>query len=103
LKVYKCEEGFLLKNVFCVFLLVILLSGCGRSVNFSVYNTKPPEETVKALFEKATNTIKDYVAEEPLCILDRDFDNKAFEESAEGVHKPYECKIISNCTYKKPC
>lgn len=43
-------------------IIVIILSGCGINVN-SV-TAEPPSETVKALFEKAVNTIKDYTAEE---------------------------------------
>jgi hypothetical protein len=80
-------------------IFIILLSGCGRSANS--ITAEPPSETIKLLFEKAADTLKDYTSEEPLYILDKDFNNMAFEESAEGVHKSYECKIISNCTYIK--
>lgn len=68
------------KKICCILVLVVVvLSGCGKSVNSSVSSTEPPIETVKTLFENAADVIKSYLISGASNALDNDFNGKAFK------------------------
>ena len=87
------------KVIYIVVFLVVLLGGCGKSVDPSASTALPPEETVQTLFEEAANTIKDFVTEDPRDALDMDFDRKAMKKNIDSSYDYGEPKAFNSGSY----
>jgi len=81
--------------------ILLFAAGCASGETSSTDSAGPPSETITTLFEKAAGTLRDYTAEEPLYVLYRDFNGKAFEMIDGVIDFSNLHKTIDNCSYLK--